>query len=153
VSKNPDKELEEFLASKPAWMRRYFQNGIGYLNQDELVEMLQNGEIITLTSEYEKILQQMPVKWRDYRRRLKRENKIFDLLIPKGKAGRPVDNKAGEYFEQHSSDSSYADIAKQELQSEPEGEAKSLLIPKERERIRASVRRTRRRQSAKLPRT
>jgi hypothetical protein len=69
------------------------------------------------------------------------------LEIEKGKPGRPLDSKAQKYFEQHSGDSSYADIAKQELQSVPDGEAKALLIEKERERIRASVRRARRRQS------
>jgi hypothetical protein len=147
VFKSPEKELEEFLASKPEWMRRYFQKGIGALNQDELVVMLQSGEIITLTSEYEKILQQMPVKWREYRKRRKQES-VFDSQVPKGKLGRPIDSKAGEYFEQHSGHSSYADIAKQELQAEPEGEAKMLLIPKESERIRASVRRSRRRQGS-----
>jgi hypothetical protein len=70
------------------------------------------------------------------------------LEIEKGKPGRPLDNKAPEYFEQHSAESSYTDIAKLELQSEPEGEAKALLIQKESERIRASVRRSRRRQSS-----
>ena len=67
------------------------------------------------------------------------------LEIKKGKPGRPLDTKAQEYFEQHSGDSSYADIAKQELHEEPEGESKKLQIKKERERIRASVRRSRRR--------
>jgi hypothetical protein len=75
------------------------------------------------------------------------------LKIIKGKPGRPPDSKAQEYLEQHSGDSSYADIAKQELQSVPDGEAKTLLVEKESERIRASVRRTRRRQSKQLPRT
>ncbi len=152
MSKNPDKELEEFLASKPEWIRRYFQTGMVSLNQDELVEILQSSEIITLTSEYEKVLQQVPVKWREYRKRLKRENNVFGSLVPKGKPGRPVDSKAPEYFEQHSGNSSYADIAKQELQQElqsvPDGEAKEILLEKERERIRQSVRRSRHRQGS-----
>jgi hypothetical protein len=79
------------------------------------------------------------------------------LEINKGKPGRPPDSKAQEYLEQHSGDLSYADIAKQELQQElhsvKDTEAKALLIGKESERIRASVRRTRRRQSKQLPRT
>jgi hypothetical protein len=70
------------------------------------------------------------------------------LEIEKGKPGRPLDSKAQKYFEQHSGDSSYADIAKQELQSVPEGEAKEILIEKERERIRQSVRRSRHRQGS-----
>ena len=40
---------------------------------------------------------------------------------------------------------SYREMAKEQLQAEPEGEAKDLLIEKERERIRAVVRRARRR--------
>ncbi len=75
------------------------------------------------------------------------------LKIKMGKPGRPPDSKAQDYFEQHAGELSYADIAKQELQSVQDGEAKTLLIEKESERIRASVRRTRRRQSKQLPRT
>jgi hypothetical protein len=43
------------------------------------------------------------------------------------------------------SSKSYREIAKEELQAEPEREAKDLLIEKERERVRAIVRRARRR--------
>jgi hypothetical protein len=72
------------------------------------------------------------------------------MALPKIPAGRPPDSKAQEYFEQYSGDSSYTDIAKQELQQDlqsvPDAEAKALLIGKESERIRASVRRSRRRQ-------
>jgi hypothetical protein len=75
------------------------------------------------------------------------------LEIKKGKPGRPPDSKAQDYFEQHAGELSYADIAKQGLQAEPEGEAKTLLIEKESERIRASVRRSRRRQDHSSPRT
>jgi len=42
---------------------------------------------------------------------------------------------------------SYRELAKEELQAEPEGEAKNLLIEKERERIRAVKRRGISRQS------
>jgi hypothetical protein len=89
----------------------------------------------------------MPARWKEYRKRVEREVKMHFLssFVPKGKPGRPLDTKAQEYFEQHSGDSSYADIAKQELHEEPEGESKKLQIKKERERIRASVRRSRRR--------
>jgi hypothetical protein len=44
----------------------------------------------------------------------------------------------------HSS-KSWREIAKEELQAEPEGEAKDLLIEKERERIRVAAGRARRR--------
>jgi hypothetical protein len=150
---NPENELEEFLTSVPAWMRKTFETGFPSLSQPEINEWFGNfDELNRLKQEYERMLQSIPVKWRDYRKRLKREaeqSARFEaqFLVPKGKPGRPVDSKAKGYFEQHSCELSYADIAKQELQSEPEGQTKALLIPKESERIRASVRRSRRRQS------
>ena len=50
-----------------------------------------------------------------------------------------------EHFLKLHSSKSWREIAKEELQAEPEGEAKNLLIEKERERIRAAARRARRR--------
>jgi len=153
VPKSPKDELEEFLASVPSWMRRTFETGFPSLTQDEINEWFKNvNELHRLKPEYERILQRLPDKWRDYCKRLKQEHEQStrfeaQFLVPRGKSGRPLDSKAQEYFEQHSGDLSYADIAKQDLQSEPEGEAKTLLIEKESERIRASVRRSRRRQN------
>lgn len=69
------------------------------------------------------------------------------LEIKKGKPGRkPNVELLKGILERHSS-KSYREIAKEELQAEPEGEAKNLLIEKERERIRAAARRARKRQS------
>ena len=146
---SPEEQLGKFLESIPEWMRRLFQNGYGALSASELSECTFDSRVQPLKAEYEAILQKMPAKWKEYRKRIEREVKMHFLssFVPKGKPGRPLDTKAQEYLEQHSGDSSYADIAKRELQSEPEGEAKTLLIPKESERIRASVRRSRRRQS------
>jgi hypothetical protein len=148
VSKNPEKELEEFLASKPAWMQRFLQTSFGLLSPDDTQEWGNNlAEACGATDEYERILQLMPAKWKEYRKRQKAEAQpLIQMLVPKGKPGRPPDSKAQAYFEQHSGDTSYADIAKLDLESEPDGEAKKLLIQKESERIRASVRRSRRRQ-------
>jgi hypothetical protein len=91
VSHNPEKELEEFLASIPAWMQRCLLTGFGSLNQDEIREWSINlDEDLRLTKEYERILQQIPAKWREYRKRLKVEAQpLIEILVPKGKAGRP----------------------------------------------------------------
>jgi hypothetical protein len=63
-------------------------------------------------------------------------------------AGRPrMDEKAEKYLESHQQGKSYRAIAKDDLRDEPDGEAKKLLIEKESERIRASVRRARRRKN------
>jgi hypothetical protein len=50
-----------------------------------------------------------------------------------------------EHFLKLHSSKSWREIAKEELQAEPEGEAKDLLIEKERERIRVAAGRARRR--------
>jgi hypothetical protein len=153
LSETPEKQLEEFLASKPAWMQRFLQTSIGLLSPDDTQEWGNNlGEAMRAKDEHERILQLMPAKWKEYRKRQEAEAQpLIQLLIPKGKPGRPPDSKAQEYFEQHSGDLSYADIAKQEVQQElqsvSDAEAKALLIKKESERIRQSVRRSRRRQS------
>jgi hypothetical protein len=155
MPKNPEKELEEFLAPLPAWLKAALeQKDYSFATVQENLEWINNQNRVTeLRPEFERILRRIPAQWNEYckrfrenQRRIHETEKRF-LNVPKGKPGRPPDSKAQDYFEQHSGDSSYADIAKQELQSVPEGEAKTLLIPKERERIRASVRRARRRQS------
>jgi len=63
------------------------------------------------------------------------------LEIKKGKRGpRPNVEQMEHVLTLHPS-KSYRELAKEELQAEPEGEAKNLLIEKERERIRAVKRR------------
>jgi len=69
------------------------------------------------------------------------------LEIKKGKPGRKPNLELLERVLKLHPSKSYREIAKEELQAEPEGEAKDLLIEKERERIRAAARRARRRQS------
>jgi predicted YcjX-like family ATPase len=91
LSMNPEKVLEEFLAPLPAWMQRTLQQGFPSLTQAEISEWWRNpDEVQHLTDEYERILQQIPKKWREYRKRLKQEARIFDrFLVPKGTAGAP----------------------------------------------------------------
>lgn len=68
-----------------------------------------------------------------------------ELEIKRGKSGpKPNVEQIERILKLHSS-KSYRQIAKEELQAVPEGEAKDLLIEKERERIRAAARRARRR--------
>lgn len=95
MSRNPEKELEEFLTPLPAWMRRFFQEGFPALVQSEIADSARNlDEVFRLKAEYERILQQIPVKWRKYRERLKREGRQTAqyearFLVPKGKPGAP----------------------------------------------------------------
>ena len=90
MSHNPEQELEQFLASIPEWMQRLFQKGYGALSEGELYECTSNSDVLPLRAEYESILQQMPARWKEYRKRVKREwetNFLSDLL-PKAKPGR-----------------------------------------------------------------
>lgn len=158
--KNPEKELEEFLAPLPAWLQAAIEErDYSFSSVDENLEWINNqGRVIELKPKYERILCQLPAEWNEYCRRFRerlrkiRETEEQFLNVPKGKPGRPLDCKGGNYLEQHSVDSSYADIAKQELlqelQSVQDAETMKLLIQKESARIRASVRRSRRRHSA-----
>lgn len=148
LRKSPEKELEEFLASKPAWMQRVLHEDFSSFSRDEHLEWISNQDRVTeLRPEYERILQQIPTKWREYRKRLKQNSQLLvQVLMPKGKPGRRRDSRAEEYATLHPS-KSYRQMAKEELHAEPEGEAKGLLIEKESERIRALVRRSRRRKS------
>ena len=95
MSRDPEKELKEFLAPLPAWMRRTIQEGFSSLTQAEILEWVNNTEeVFRRTAEYERILQQIPSKWREYRKRLKgdaRRTAQYEaqFLVPKGKPGRP----------------------------------------------------------------
>jgi hypothetical protein len=91
LSGNPEKELEAFLAPLPAWMQRTLQQGFPSLTQVEILEWWRNpDEVLNLTDEYERILQQIPKRWREYRKRLKQEARVFDqFVVPKGTAGAP----------------------------------------------------------------
>jgi len=95
LSGSPEKELEEFLAPLPVWMRRTLQEGFPSLTQAEILEWANNTEeIFRRKAEYERILEQIPAKWRGYRERLKREARRTaqyeaQFLVPKGKPGAP----------------------------------------------------------------
>lgn len=100
---DPEKQLEEFLASKPDWMRRWLQLGADGLTEIEVSEWARNrDEVNRATEEYEQILQLAPAKMRAYRKRLQDEARAFadKFLVPKGKAGRPrKDDVAREAIE------------------------------------------------------
>ena len=102
MSRNPESELEEFLAPLPTWMRRTLQVGFPKLTQTEILEWTNNcEEVFRLTKEHERILQKIPAKWREYRDRLKREARqsaryMEQYLVPKGKPGAPRKDKLAQ---------------------------------------------------------
>ena len=98
MSQNPEKELEVFLASKPAWMQRFLLTGVGSLNHDDIREWCNNfHECQRVTGEYERILQQIPAKWKEYRKRQKLEAKpLIQSLVPKATPGRKLNRELAE---------------------------------------------------------
>jgi len=139
-------------------MQRYLQNDHSCLNdpsysQQEAAEFckwLETKES-AVRQEYESILKRDRARWNEYCRSAHENEKRAAPLMrtaPKGKPGAPLGSKAEDYAAQHPS-KSYGQMAKEDLQDDPqsvsEAAAKKLLIKKERERIRSSVRRSRRR--------
>jgi len=161
VSTNPEKVLEESLATLPALMQSFLQYDWSCLNdpsfsQKEVLEFckwLQDKEP-AVRQEYERILKRNRAKWNEYCRRAKQIEESTAPLFrtaPKGQPGAPrKEREAKEYAALHPS-KSYRQIAKEELKEElqavPDDEAKKLLIHKEGERIRGLVRRSRRRKN------
>lgn len=87
---DPENELEEFLASKPAWVRTVLQQGESHLAPENFLEWLDFVDA-GLIEQYEQILRHIANEWKKYRDRTKREyGTIFgSLMVPKGSPGRP----------------------------------------------------------------
>lgn len=144
MPKSSEEELEQFVAPLPAWLQMVLRQDFSSFPQDKISDWnsYDFDELQKLKSEYERILQKIPREWKKYRKRAMLASLMFP--IPKAKPGRPRDSRAEDYASLHPSES-YRTMAKKEVEGEPEGEAKKLLIQKERERIRQSVIRSRRR--------
>jgi hypothetical protein len=177
LSSATEKELDAFLAGLPSYQRKFLELGLSSLTPTETDQFnewfkksdenlsasdLRTEDFVIVDVLYKCLLSQVPARLKERRERETREIQGFsrshlNMALPRVPAGRPLDSKAQDYFEQYSGDSSYADIAKQELQQElqsvPDAEAKAILIEKESERIRQSVRRSKRRKAHISPRT
>lgn len=114
MAKSPQQELEEFLASKPAWMQRALQHGESSLTRGEWTELINCGdELSRQRTEYERILQLIPAKWREYRKMRKREaQQMLHVLLPQGKPGAPrKDDLAREATALHQAGKNYPQAA------------------------------------------
>lgn len=89
MSKSPEKDLAGFLASKPAWMEKALHGDFSSVPLG--LESSNNLDRVSeLTPEYERILQQIPAKWKEYRKELKKNyQSLAQPMVPKGKPGRP----------------------------------------------------------------
>lgn len=112
--KNAEEELQQFLATKPSWLRKLLQLDFSLSPDDHVawsqsVWWWQDGGEKKAREEYESILRRIPARWRQYRKRLK-ENALND--IPAGQPGRPrKDSIAEEATRLRSEGKSYAQIA------------------------------------------
>jgi hypothetical protein len=97
MSKNPEKELEEFLAPLPPWLQAALEEK-DYLfsSVEENLEGINNQDrVIELRPEYERILRQIPAQWNEYSKRFRdnlrktHETEEQFLKVPKGIAGAP----------------------------------------------------------------
>ena len=93
---DPEKELQEFLASKPEWVQMALQSGNSQMTpQQRLWWMDESDELI---EQYEQILRRIPRKWKQYRQRTVREfgTILGSILVSKGKPGRKKNVKLAE---------------------------------------------------------
>jgi hypothetical protein len=89
VPNTPEKELEQFLAPLPAWLRMVLEQDFSSFPQDKLPDWM-NYDLADqdrLKQEYERILQRIPQEWKKYRRRATLASQMAPT--PKGKPGRP----------------------------------------------------------------
>ncbi len=89
MSNNPEGDLEQFLATVPACIRKEFESGALSLTQDEVYEWskVDLAVRLRLLEEYQRLLRCIPAKWREYRARESKAN--AQLMFPANQSGRP----------------------------------------------------------------
>lgn len=113
MSSDPEGDLEQFLVTLPACIRKEFESGVASLTQDELYERLKV-DVAThqrFLEEYRRLLWCIPARWSKYRNR---ESAAWaQLLMPANPGGRPrKDALATEVLQLKKAGLSHAQIAK-----------------------------------------
>ena len=120
MSKSPEKQLEEFLAPLPAWLKAELeQREYLFSSYQENLESINNhSRVLELRPEFERILSQIPARWNAYCKRFQdnlrrvRETEAQLLNVPKGKPGAPrKDELAQEAVALHQAGKNYPQIA------------------------------------------
>lgn len=100
MSDDAEKDLEAFLSTVPAYMRKEFEQGFYSLTEDEMNQLascLPDGpersarlrREAELSEEYERLLKRVPAKLKEYRNRLTRDVlRAYGPLLPKASPGR-----------------------------------------------------------------
>ena len=96
MTKTPQQELDEFLASKPSWMQKALRLDHSSFTKEEIAKWINHPDELSLNEqEYRRILRQLPAQWNKYCRRVKNldaklvkfEQEFAEL--PKGLPGAP----------------------------------------------------------------
>jgi hypothetical protein len=96
MPKTPQQELDEFISTKPSWMKKALRLEHSSFTTEENIEWINHLDNLWLNEqEYRRILRKIPAKWKGYCKKVKRqteqlqklERKLLDL--PKGLAGAP----------------------------------------------------------------
>jgi hypothetical protein len=96
VSNDAEKDLSAFLAALPAYKRKQFEQGLSSFTQEEWNQWIEwmaaaPEQFDELWQEYSRLLQRVPAKLREYRKRMMRENgrSLTEAILPGIPAGRP----------------------------------------------------------------
>jgi hypothetical protein len=106
VSNNPEKKLQEFLATLPLFRRKELEQGISSLSEGEMnewrkYEQEKAGIFAAECREYERLLRPFPASLREYRKRTRKEWGPFaPLFMSAIKRGRPRLDDVVERVEQ-----------------------------------------------------
>ena len=112
MSKSPETDLEEFLASLPSYKRKQFERGFSSFTHEEWTQWIEwmttaPEQFDELWQEYSRLLQRVPAKLREYRKRMMRENgrSLTEAILRGIPAGRPrsdaLAKEAVELKQQH----------------------------------------------------
>jgi hypothetical protein len=136
VSNDSQNDLDTFLAALPVYQRKQFEPGLSSLTQNEMLQWIEwlataPEQAATLQHEYMRLLQRVPVRLREYRKRERRENdrRFTALYLPKIPEGRPrKDTLASEAAQLKKAGLSHAQIA---LRLNPKYGTKECPLTKE----------------------
>jgi hypothetical protein len=112
-----EKELQEFFARLPSWMRKAVRDDINSMSPEELTELgkytaeRKLDRLLELNREYQGLARRVPKEWRDYCEIQKRDA-LQDANLPRLHIGRPKkDAMAAEAKLMHQGGKSYNQIA------------------------------------------
>jgi hypothetical protein len=129
MSNSSECDLEQFLSTLPASLRKEFESGALSLTQDEVYARLKV-DVSTyqqLREEYQRLLRHIPAKWREYRERESKAN--AQVMFPANPSGRPrKDILANDAKLLKEAKRSYAQIARQLNLEHGEGTATSESV-------------------------